>query len=100
MGIVNRVFHDPFNVMSFYVLFGFVKAIATGSCAALLDIGCSISTDLSNKFKDTLVKNWKVWSLPMLLNYHFVPIQFRVFFSITLAVVWTVILSIIAHRLM
>ena len=46
----------------------------------------------------TLISNWKVWVLPQLLNFKVVPPQLRLPFANVVALVWNVILSVLANK--
>ncbi|TIB71784.1 hypothetical protein E3Q18_00501 [Wallemia mellicola] len=55
------------------------------------------SRDLKNKYSDLFVPailaNWKVWPLIQLFNFRFCPLAFRVPFTASCGVLWTLYLS-------
>merc|ERR1712046_151174 len=81
---INRLIHAPLNVLCFYLIFVLVSTMvcAFGSNSlsewsiALLKVGPLISSKIHSSYLDTLVNNWRVWSLPQLFNYHIIPLQF------------------------
>ncbi|KAL9715751.1 hypothetical protein Ac2012v2_000193 [Leucoagaricus gongylophorus] len=60
--------------------------------------GCSLS-QVIGKFRDiygtALVTNWKIWPLAQLINFRYMPLAFRVPFSQSCGVLWTLYLSVL-----
>jgi len=44
-----------------------------------------------------IVANWKLWPVAQLINFSFVPVQFRVLWTNVIAFAWTIILSQMSH---
>eukprot|EP00188_Purpureofilum_apyrenoidigerum_P003605 Plantae.Rhodophyta-Purpureofilum_apyrenoidigerum.ctg3830.p1 GENE.Plantae.Rhodophyta-Purpureofilum_apyrenoidigerum.ctg3830~~Plantae.Rhodophyta-Purpureofilum_apyrenoidigerum.ctg3830.p1 ORF type:complete len:296 (+),score=37.94 Plantae.Rhodophyta-Purpureofilum_apyrenoidigerum.ctg3830:56-943(+) len=44
-----------------------------------------------------LVANWKLWPIAQLINFSFIPVQFRVLWTNVIAFAWTIILSQMSH---
>ncbi|KAG2023873.1 hypothetical protein CC2G_001480 [Coprinopsis cinerea AmutBmut pab1-1] len=49
-------------------------------------------------YADAIVANWKVWPLAQLINFRFMPLPYRVPFSQTCGVFWTLYLSLLNSR--
>ncbi|TFK23106.1 hypothetical protein FA15DRAFT_670838 [Coprinopsis marcescibilis] len=49
-------------------------------------------------YHEALVANWKVWPLAQLINFRFMPLPYRVPFSQTCGVFWTLYLSMLNAR--
>lgn len=79
-------------IAGFFTAFQIATACAEGLCngfgtvpSAATLIG-SISTQLRSSYVTTLISNWKVWVLPQLINFAFIPPFARVAFANAVAV--------------
>jgi len=45
------------------------------------------------KYWVSLIANWKIWTLPQIININLVPLQYRVLFANTVALVWNFYLT-------
>ena len=95
----DQLFNAPLCILGFFYAFGISSAIfSSAKFPSLIALLASISTKLKMDYLTTLVSNWKVWVLPQLLNFWLVPPQLRLFFANCVALVWNVVLSVLANR--
>lgn len=53
-----------------------------------------VALDITNeKFLNSLFANWKIWTIPQIININLVPVQYRVLFANLVALVWNFYLS-------
>jgi len=53
-----------------------------------------VALDITNeKFLNSLFANWKIWTVPQIININLVPVQYRVLFANLVALVWNFYLS-------
>ena len=74
--------------------FGIVNALATGTSFSF----AATMAEANSKFWPLLVDNWKIWVVPQLINFRFVPPSGRVAFASAVALVWSVVQSIAANK--
>lgn len=95
----DQLFNAPLCIIGFYYAFGLSSAIfSAGPFPSLTALGASITSKLKADYLATLYNNWKVWVLPQLFNFWLVPPQLRLFFANCVALVWNVVLSVMANR--
>ena len=41
----------------------------------------------------TVLVNWKIWTIPQIINFNLVPVEFRVLFGNLVALVWNYYLA-------
>jgi len=100
----DQLINAPIVVGGFFCAFQLVTAVAD----ALTMPGVSLPSGrillgamlnrLESSWSSTVVTNWKVWVLPQLINFAFIPPYGRVAFANAIALVWNVILSVIANQ--
>ncbi|XP_006454786.1 hypothetical protein AGABI2DRAFT_198367 [Agaricus bisporus var. bisporus H97] len=60
------------------------------------------STQITEKFTDlfgtALIANWKVWPIAQLINFRYMPLPYRVPFTQSCGVLWTLYLSLLNSR--
>lgn len=87
------------GIFGFFWTFGLVTSLfGAPGAPALGQLYSSVSAEIKAKYLGTLVTNWKVWVLPQLFNFAVVPLELRLAFANCVALVWNVILSIIANK--
>ena len=45
------------------------------------------------KLYDSMLANWKIWTIPQMININLVPAQYRVLFANLVALVWNFYLA-------
>lgn len=53
---------------------------------------------LTSKYKTSLLANWKIWTLPQIVNINLVPAQYRVLFANMVAFVWNFYLASVKNK--
>lgn len=53
---------------------------------------------VKSKIWETLLTNWKIWPTATMINFMFVPIQYRVLFANFVGLFWNIYLSYISSR--
>ena len=100
----DQLVNAPIVVGGFFCAFQISSAIADALTVAgsgmpgagvLLE---SMRAQLHASWASTVVTNWKVWVLPQLINFAIIPPYGRVAFANAIALVWNVILSVIANK--
>lgn len=94
----NQLVSAPIQLFGFYFAFVLARAVVSGSFTALSELGPLVTAKIQDEYMSTLLTNWKVSSLPMLVNFGLVPPSLRVIFANCYDLVWTVILSILTNR--
>ena len=100
----DQLINAPIVVGGFFCAFQLATAVAdslTTPGMGLPGVGSLIgamSAQLRSSWASTVVTNWKVWVLPQLINFAFIPPYGRVAFANAIALVWNVILSVIANK--
>jgi len=95
----DQCFIAPIAIFGFFWAYGFVTSLF--GVLGAPSLGALFSTtvaEIKTKYISTLVANWKVWVLPQILNFGVVPPAFRVSFANCVALLWNIILSIIANK--
>lgn len=102
MLVCDQLINAPANLFGFFPVFGAAEALADAALGQPLpaagEFASSIAQKWGSEYLPGLVANWKVWVLPQLINFTFVPPQLRVGFSGLIAIVWNTLLSIMANR--
>lgn len=78
----------------FYAYAGFDRWLPGGANAPVL---ATASAALGEKFWRVMKANWVVWPLPSLCNLALVPLEYRVLFMNSFAVVWKCVLSLLTR---
>lgn len=98
----DQLVNSPTTIACFFAIFGVANALADAAVGQPLPAAGALVSSIGEKLRveyvHSLIANWKVWVLPQLLNFGFVPPPLRVGFANIVAVVWNTILSIIANR--
>ena len=92
----DQLVNAPIVIAGFFACFQIATAISTMS--GFSGVAGSIGTQLKTSWASTVVSNWKVWVAPQLINFALVPPYARVAFANVVALVWNVVLSIIANK--
>jgi hypothetical protein len=99
---LDQIVNTPITLVGFFCVFTLVNAISLvvvgGEVPAMGALVASVGTKLQVEYFNALLANWKVWTLPQVINFAFVPPKLRVAFANVVAVLWNAILSIIANR--
>lgn len=97
----DQLINAPIVIAGFFTSFQAATAIAEGvvtcSVPALHLVPASVGEQLRASYVQTLISNWKIWVLPQLINFAVVPPFARVAFANMIALIWNVVLSIIAN---
>ena len=98
----DQLVNAPCVVAGFFTAFQYATAIAEGIVTRALPklgpVPALVAAQLRESYVSTLISNWKIWVLPQLLNFAFVPPYGRVAFANVIALVWNVVLSIVANK--
>ncbi|WFD47062.1 hypothetical protein GLX27_001708 [Malassezia furfur] len=94
MGLVRRVAMDqllfaPFGLAMFVGSMGIMEGRRT------LD---SLQAKFHDVYGPALLANWSIWPLLQLFNFGVLPLRFRVPFSASCGVAWTLYLSILNQK--
>ena len=81
--LLDQTLFAPYCIGSMLFLFEFIDK---------LDVQKSIS-NVKSKLWLTLLANWKIWPLAMLINFSVIPGRYRVLFSNFIGLFWNVYLS-------
>lgn len=97
----DQLINAPLVVLGFFCSFQLATAIseslANGAPFAFGAVGQAILSQLKSSYFSTVIANWKIWVLPQLINFAFVPPIARVGFANCVNLVWNVVLSLIAN---
>lgn len=89
----------PFGIHGFFWSFGLVTSLlGVPGAPALGTLYSHTIAELKAKYLSTLFTNWKIWVLPQILNFALVPPGLRVSFANCVALVWNVVISMIANK--
>ena len=99
----DQLINAPICIFGFFWAFAatdLTAAVLKGSLGAglMANIGHATWVKIKADYWTTVISNWKVWIAPQLINFAVMPVPLRVPFANVVAVVWNVILSIIANR--
>lgn len=86
MGLDQTVFTLPYN----FILLAGIDYLDQG------DVGKSVKK-VSAMYPTFLVNNWLVWPPAVLINYRFIPNQYRVLYANTLGLFWNIYVSYAAN---
>ena len=81
--ILDQTLFAPFCIASMLFLFEFIDK---------KDIQKS-TQNVKDKLWPTIVTNWKIWPLAMLINFSIIPANYRVLFSNFIGLFWNVYIS-------
>ena len=97
----DQLINAPIVIAGFFCAFQLATAVADALTGAPLpglgSLAGAVGTQLRSSYLSTVVSNWKIWVLPQLVNFAFVPVFARVAFANAIALVWNVVLSVIAN---
>ena len=100
--IFDQFVNAPVVVLGFFCSFGLIDAISATLFAAepfnLGLLGSSIAMKLRTEYVGTMINNWKIWIAPQLVNFALMPPPLRVPFASVVALVWNVVLALVANR--
>ena len=48
---------------------------------------------IQTRYQPSLIANWKIWTIPQILNLSLVPVKFRVLVANLVAFIWNIYLS-------
>ncbi|PWN24938.1 hypothetical protein BDZ90DRAFT_268667 [Jaminaea rosea] len=82
----DQVLFAPFGLVCFV---GAMGAMEYGSWPG-------VKAKFSDMYMPALLANWQVWPLIQLVNFRFVPLRFRVPFTSSCGIAWTLYLSLLA----
>lgn len=98
----DQLINAPIVIAGFFTAFQFASALAeflvTGTPVSCSGLANALGTQLRTSYVSTLLSNWRVWVLPQLINFALVPPYARVAFANAIALVWNVVLSVMANR--
>jgi len=100
----DQLLNAPIVIAGFFTAFQIATACAEGLCNGFTAVPSaanligSIRTQLRTSYVSTVISNWKIWVLPQLINFAFVPPFARVAFANAIALIWNVVLSVIANE--
>ena len=103
--IFELLLNQTFGAMTVNALFFFVFAFVSACVALVVDatplapvaLVHTAAATLREKFAFIMFANWAIWPLPSLVNLVFVPLQYRVLFTNTVALLWKCVLSILTN---
>jgi len=98
----DQLVNAPIVIAGFFASFQLATSvidalIVGGGLPPVRVLGASVRAQLVESWGATIVANWKVWVLPQLVNFALVPPFARVAFANVVALVWNVVLSLIAN---
>lgn len=97
----DQLVNAPIVVGGFFCAFQLATAVADALTVGFPGAGAllaSMREQLTSSWASTVVTNWQVWVIPQLVNFAFIPPWGRVAFANVIALVWNVILSVIANE--
>jgi len=57
-----------------------------------------IKTDIRNNYYDVMLRNYQLWPAAQMINFWMIPLQHRVLFAQSVAVIWNTYLSFKTNR--
>mmetsp|Transcript_40838 Transcript_40838/g.135242 ORF Transcript_40838/g.135242 Transcript_40838/m.135242 type:complete len:264 (-) Transcript_40838:2375-3166(-) len=100
--IFDQFVNAPIVVLGFFCSFGLVSALSAAAFAgepfSLAALVSSVVIKLQNEYVGTMISNWKIWIPPQLVNFALMPPPLRVPFASLVALVWNVVLALVANR--
>ncbi|KAK9469553.1 hypothetical protein V1512DRAFT_244991 [Lipomyces arxii] len=81
--VVDQTVWAPFGIASFYVSMGVLSNQGW-------DV---IKQDLQNKWYPTMVGNYAVWPAVQIINFRFLPLEYRLLFVNVVSIAWNAFLS-------
>jgi hypothetical protein len=106
-GTILRLLFDqfvnaPVVVLGFFCSFGLISSISGALFAGAPFSGAALASSTVSKLQaeyvGTMVSNWKIWIPPQLLNFAVMPPPLRVPFASCVALLWNVVLALVANR--
>ena len=100
----DQLINAPIVLGGFFCAFQLASATADALTTAGVGMPAagallaSMGAQLRASWASTVIANWKVWVLPQLINFAIIPPYGRVAFANAIALVWNVILSVIANK--
>ncbi len=74
----DQTIHASFFTVIFYYYMGLMNGKETRK----------IIEDIKGKYLPTMIDNWKVWPLAMVINYKFIPLQYSLLYTNILGFFW------------
>ena len=93
----GELHRSAFVLGAFQLATAVADALTGAPLPGLGSLAGAVGTQLRSSYLSTVVSNWKIWVLPQLVNFAFVPVFARVAFANAIALVWNVVLSVIAN---
>jgi len=99
---LDQLVNAPITLLGFFGVYSATSAIilmvTDQTFFGLTAIVDGALSAIHAEFWSGLIANWKVWVLPQVFNFAVVPPQLRVGFASLIAIVWNMVLSIIANK--
>ncbi|KAG8466775.1 hypothetical protein KFE25_008154 [Diacronema lutheri] len=99
---LDQLVNTPLTLLGFFHVFALANAASHAALGAPMPgagvLLAGVRAKMGVEYANALLANWKVWALPQLVNFMFVPPSLRVGFANLVAIVWNAILSMIANR--
>ena len=99
----DQLVNAPIVIVGFFTAFQIATAVSEAVATRFMTmpaagaLAASIGSQLRTSYVSTVLSNWRIWVLPQLINFAFVPPFARVAFANVIALVWNVVLSVIAN---
>lgn len=94
----DQLINAPIVIAGFFASFQLTSALIGPGWVGLGAVAAAIAEQLQASWWSTVLSNWKIWVLPQLINFAFIPPFARVAFANCVALVWNVVLSVAANK--
>ena len=81
--IYDQTIHAGFFTLVFYYYMGIMKGRKYNE----------IKEEIRIKFYPTMIDNWKVWPLAMLINYKYIPLMYSLLYTNIIGIFWLTYMS-------
>ena len=89
--VFDQLLFAPILLSGFFVFNGFIQTFDMDG----LKNGVK---ECKSKIKETMMTNWKIWPAATLINFYYLPPQYRVLFANFIGLFWNTYLSWISNR--
>ena len=79
----DQTIHASFFTIVFYFWIGLLNSKKSSE----------IMSDIKLKFLPTMIENWKIWPLAMIINYKYIPPQYSLLYTNIIGLFWMTYLS-------